>query len=72
MSEDDSGYKSILVTDTELEYNWTDDGVCGRVVNWTELESLIKGPFAHSLRYKLEGYSERFPVQNAGDEETPG
>lgn len=44
--------------------SWTDNRCFGRVVNWSELDSLIKGPFAKSLRYKLVRYSERFPIED--------
>lgn len=75
-SKDGDGYGFVSIMDQELDEEknggWTDEGNFGRIVNWAELESLIKSPFATSLRYKFEGYSERFPMNSAADEGMPG
>lgn len=53
--------------DEEMENNcWKDEGTFEGGVNWANLESLIKGPFAKSLRYELVGFLERFSIE--GDE----
>lgn len=59
--------RSITIMDVELEKNWNDQGlgICGRIVNWTELQTFIKGPFNRPLRYKPLGYSDRFPVHES-------